>query len=175
LGYFSLICGIYTLKFWLPTIFKNAGIDNALHVGFYTMIPYAVTGLGMIVMAWSSDYFQERVRHCAVLSFVGAVALFVMTLFSTTQFAVMLISVCIAMVGIYSSYTIFWTLPTQYFQGESNAGVIALINSLGLLGGFVSPFLIGVMHSATGSLEAGLYLMSGLLLVGTFGIVRGTR
>jgi len=61
---------------------------------------------------------------------------------------------------------VFWAIPHQYLKGTAAAGGIALINSIGLLGGFFSPTLIGTVKTLTNSLEGGLYAMAALVLVG---------
>ena len=67
---------------------------------------------------------------------------------------------------IWAAYTVFWAIPSQYLKGDAAAGGIALINTIGLIGGFLSPTIIGAIHSATGSMAAGLLVMVALLVAG---------
>ena len=69
------------------------------------------------------------------------------------------------------SYTVFWAIPSDYLKGDAAAGGIALINTIGLLGGFLSPTIIGWTKTATGSIQAGLYVMVGLLVLGAILLV----
>lgn len=164
-GYFCLICAIYTVSFWLPTILKGAGVTDVMSIGLYSAIPYAAGGIGMLVFARISDHYQERRWHSAIFALLGAVALLIAT-FTSGHLVSFLISISFAAIFIWSSYNIFWAMPSAYLQGNAAAGGIALINSIGLLGGFVSPSIIGWAKTTYGSLDAGLYTMSILLAIG---------
>lgn len=61
---------------------------------------------------------------------------------------------------------LFWTIPTRYLSGTAAAGGIALINSLALIGGFVSPTVIGAIKERTGSTDIGLYVFALVLVFG---------
>ena len=67
---------------------------------------------------------------------------------------------------MWAAYTVFWAIPSQYLKGDAAAGGIALINTLGLIGGFLSPTIIGWVRTATGSMQAGLLVMVALLVAG---------
>jgi sugar phosphate permease len=170
LGYFTFISGIYAVTFWLPTILKQSGVANTMDVGLYSAIPYIAAMLVMILLARSSDRRNERRWHCALPAFVGAIALGVAAL-TSTQFVLSLVSITIATAAIFGAYAVFWSIPTAYFKGRAAAGGIALINSLGLLGGFLSPTLIGQLKTSTGSLEAGLFAIVAMLIVGGIAII----
>ena len=83
-----------------------------------------------------------------------------------TQFALSLTAITLATGFMWAAYTVFWAIPSQYLQGEAAAGGIALINSIGLLGGFLSPSIIGWIKETNGSLSGGLYAISALLVAG---------
>jgi nitrate/nitrite transporter NarK len=82
-----------------------------------------------------------------------------------------LLFMTIATAMMWVSYTVFWAIPSAYLKGDAAAGGIALINTIGLLGGFLSPTIIGWAKMATGSLQAGLYVMVGLLALGAILLV----
>jgi len=82
-----------------------------------------------------------------------------------------MIAIAVATALMWGAYTVFWAVPSQYLKGEAAAGGIALINSIGLLGGFLSPSLIGWIKQSTGSLNAGLYFIAALLVVGAIPII----
>jgi nitrate/nitrite transporter NarK len=73
----------------------------------------------------------------------------------------------------------FWALPPKLATGIGAAGGIALINTLGQLGGVVSPFMVGRIRDVTGSTTPALYVIAGILLVGAgtvlFGLPPGLR
>lgn len=170
LGYFCLISGIYAVSFWLPTILKAAGVADTMEIGLYSALPYVAAAMFMVVFARSSDRWQERRWHCALLAFAGAAALAVATM-TASHLALALTSITIATACMWASYTVFWAIPSSYLRGPAAAGGIALINSIGLLGGFLSPTLIGAVKGLTGSLNGGLYAMVALLVVGGLAIV----
>ena len=165
LAYFTMICGIYTVSFWLPSILKGVGVTNLMQIGLYTAIPYIGATIAMIVAGRRSDRHGERRFHSAVPAIVGAVALGLVTV-SGGNLALSLLCMTVATSMIWGAYTVFWAIPSEYLKGDAAAGGIALINTIGLIGGFLSPTIIGTIRTATGSMEAGLLLMAGLLIVG---------
>ncbi|MDF3861232.1 MFS transporter [Achromobacter denitrificans] len=165
LTYFCLICGIYAVSFWLPTLLKIAGVQDTMEIGLYSAIPYLAAALFMLWFARSSDRMRERRWHTLVPALMAGVALCVATA-APTQFALSLTAITLATGFMWAAYTVFWAIPSQYLKGEAAAGGIALINSIGLLGGFLSPSIIGWSKEATGSLAGGLYVISALLVAG---------
>lgn len=164
LTYFCLICGIYAVSFWLPTLLKLAGVKDTMEIGLYSAVPYIAAAAFMLLFARSSDRMQERRWHTLVPALLAGVALCVATT-APTQFALSLAAITLATGFMWASYTVFWAIPSQYLKGEAAAG-IALINSIGLLGGFLSPSIIGWVKESTGSLAGGLYAISALLVAG---------
>ena len=165
LTYFCLICGIYAVSFWLPTLLKLAGVKDTMEIGLYSAVPYIAAAAFMLLFARSSDRMQERRWHTLVPALLAGVALCVATT-APTQFALSLAAITLATGFMWASYTVFWAIPSQYLKGEAAAGGIALINSIGLLGGFLSPSIIGWVKESTGSLAGGLYAISALLVAG---------
>ncbi len=165
LTYFCLICGIYAVSFWLPTLLKLAGVQDTMQIGLYSAIPYMAAAVFMLGFARSSDRLRERRWHTLVPALLAGVALCIATA-APTQFALSLTAITLATGFMWAAYTVFWAIPSQYLQGEAAAGGIALINSIGLLGGFLSPSIIGWIKETTGSLSGGLYAISALLVAG---------
>ncbi|WP_042875933.1 MFS transporter [Cupriavidus necator] len=164
-AYFTMICGIYTVSFWLPSILKADGVTDTMQIGLYSMIPYIGAAIAMVVIGRNSDRCGERRFHSAVPALVGAVALAAATL-ASGNLAVSLLCMTTATAMMWAAYTVFWAIPSQYFKGDAAAGGIALINTIGLIGGFLSPTIIGTIRTATGSMEAGLLVMVALLVAG---------
>ena len=167
LTYFCLISGIYAVSFWLPTVLKSAGLHSYLEIGAYSAVPYVLTIIVCYVVARLSDHNRERQLHAALVTAVGAVGLMAAAHFSG-QFVVALTAISIATAGTYAGYTVFWTIPADYFSDDAAAVGIAFINTLGLFGGFVSPTLIGWVKTSTGSSEAGFFAIAMLLLLSAF-------
>ena len=77
-AYFCFICGVYVISFWLPTFIKEMGVQNPLHVGLLSFIPYGITAVGMVLIGRHSDLKLERRWHCAIPAFIGAFGLVAM-------------------------------------------------------------------------------------------------
>lgn len=165
LAYCCVICGIYAVSFWLPTILKTDGVTDTMMIGLYSAIPYVAAAIGMIVIGRSSDRHRERRWHSAIPALIGAIALAGAT-FASGRLAISLTCMTIATAMLWASYTVFWAMPSEYLKGDGAAGGIALINTIGLAGGFLSPTIIGWTKSVTGSMQAGLLVMVALLLLG---------
>jgi ACS family tartrate transporter-like MFS transporter len=152
---FTLIIGFYSMNFWMPQVVKSLSsrYSNTL-VGFLIMIPYLAGLLAMVLVSRSSDRRLERRYHAAIPVIVGGIALMLLGTTSSPFFSIALLSVVV--LGIYSFFGPFWSLPNEFLTGFSAASGIALINSIGNLGGFVGPYMIGAMSKKTGSLHGGL-------------------
>jgi Sugar phosphate permease len=165
-AYFCLICGIYTLGFWLPTIIRETGVTDMLQIGLYSAIPYILAAIAMQVFSRRSDRLNERRWHSTVPALLAALFLAASTIFSG-HLVISMVCLTIATATVWVSYTIFWTLPSQHLKGDSAAGGIALINTIGLMGGLFSPTIMGYAKTVTGSTQAGLLVMAALLLFGS--------
>jgi D-galactonate transporter len=162
--YFAIICGIYAVSFWLPTIIKNAGVKDVFDVGLYSTIPYGIGALGMIFISRHSDVKMERRWHLAACAFIGGAAL-VMIAATANNLTLALVAFAIATATIFTGMPLFFALLTSYLSGTAAAGGIAMINSLALLGGFVSPAIMAWAKSTTGSFTSGLYILAALLVL----------
>lgn len=153
--YFGMMIGTYTLTLWAPQLVKSlsSGYSNSA-VGFLVMIPSLVGLAGLILVSRSSDRTLERRYHVAIPAITGGVALALLGTTRSPFFSVALLS--LLAVGAYSSLSPFWALPSEFLTGPSAAAGIALVNSVGNLGGFVGPYAIGLISKRTGSLHAGL-------------------
>jgi D-galactonate transporter len=171
-AYFTFIAGTYVITFWLPTIIKGFGLTNPLRIGLLTAIPYLIGAIGMVVLGRHSDRTRERRWHCAGAAFLGGAGL-VAASFLAGNLPLALVALSLATVGIFATMPLFWAMPTAYLSGSAAAGGIALINSIGLIGGFVSPFVIGWMKTLTGSVNYGLYFVTALMVLGAILLLAG--
>ncbi|MET3106643.1 D-galactonate transporter [Oxalobacteraceae bacterium GrIS 2.11] len=163
--YFSLVMGLYGISFWLPSIIKSTGVADPLTVGLLSAIPYAVAGIGMILAGRSADRRKERRWHVIVPALLGCVGLLLSTLYGHDTVPAM-IWLTVATLGILTALPLFWSLPTAFLGGSAAAAGIALINSLGNLAGFVSPYLVGWLKDLSHSTDAGMVLMAASMLLG---------
>jgi nitrate/nitrite transporter NarK len=70
------------------------------------------------------------------------------------------VALTISAMGLYAANTTFWTLPTGFLTGSAAACGIAMVNSIGNLGGFVGPYAIGWIKDATGETTLGLVVLA---------------
>ncbi len=170
--YFCCACAVYTLTFWLPTMIKGLGIAPIATIGWYTAVPYCFGALGVLVISRSSDRFKERRWHVGGTLVLGAVALASTSFLGTAVVPVMAL-LCVASFFIFGGGSLFWSIPPTYLGRDAAAAGIAVISSLGILGGFVSPTLIGWIKGATGSIQMGLLGLIALVIGGGLTILLG--
>lgn len=163
-AYFGIMCGIYAVSFWLPTILLENGVTDFFTNGMLSAVPYALTIPVMILITRSSDRRSERMWHSIIPALCAAAGLMTAAFFADT-FIVSFIALNIAVIGVWGAYTVFWAVPAQHFGGTAAAGGIAFINTVGILGGFVAPTIMGLVKDATGSTQNGLFAMVVLLLI----------
>lgn len=163
-GYFGIIMGLYGISFWLPTLIKASGVAGAFDVGLLTMIPYGAAAIAMVMIGRSSDRTKERRWHVALPAVIGAVGLAASTLVPH-QPAMAVLALTFATIGILGALCQFWSIPPAFLGGAAAAAGIALINSVGNLAGFVSPYLVGWIKDATHSTDLGLYCVAVSLIL----------
>ena len=152
---FTMANGLYAMSFWMPQLVKSfSKLYSNTVVGFLVMIPHLVGLIAMILVSRSSDQKLERRYHVAIPAIIGGMALLLLGRTSAPFLSIALLS--LVALGIYSFYGPFFSLPSQFLTGFSAALGIALINSVGSLGGFVGPYSIGAINTRTGSLYGGL-------------------
>jgi MFS family permease len=163
--YFSCAMGQYALTFWLPTFVKTAGIKSVLNIGLITAIPYLATAITMVLLGASADRHRERRWHLAIPMAAGAAA-FVFSVHAGSHTVLAILFLSIAAAGVISSAPLFWSLPTAFLSGAAAAAGIAVINSVGNLAGFVSPFMVGWLKDLTHTDRAGMYLLAVVTVAG---------
>jgi len=149
LQYFCIVLCFYGVAFFLPQILKNLSGFRDTAIGFLSAIPYLAAAAAMVVVGGSSDRRAERRIHLAGSALVGAAGLVLTARASNPLTA--LIALSVAAAGIWSTLGPFWAVPTAHLTGTAAAAGIALINSVGNLGGFVGPAVVGRIVQTTGS------------------------
>ncbi|WP_404993035.1 MFS transporter [Cupriavidus pauculus] len=163
-AYFCVIAAIYALSFWLPTLIKAQGVADTVQLGWYTALPYVGGAIGMVYMGRRSDRKRERRYHAAIPALAAAALLAGSTL-ADGHLAITLALLTLGTASLWMTYTVFWAMPSEYLKGPAAAGGIALINTIGLSGGFWGPAIIGWAKTATGSLHPGVLIMAVMPLV----------
>ena len=155
--YFLRNVGTYGYEMWLPTIVKGVTGKSDAMVGLINGLPYLAAGIAMYLVGRHSDKTGERRAHMSGAA-VGSTIGFVIA--ATASNAVLCIAgLAIAFAGSKASLPPFWALSTQFLKGTAAAGGIALINSVGNLGGFFGPTFVGLIKDKTGSNFGGLVLL----------------
>lgn len=162
LVYFGTSAGLYTLGIWAPQIIKEFGLSS-LHVGFLNALPGIVAVVAMVLWARHSDRSGERTWHVVGACMLASLGL-VLAGFAGTVLAVLL-TLTLVNVGISAAKPPLWSMPTMFLSGSAAAAGIATINSIGNLGGFVGPAMIGWIKDLTGSFQGGLFFVASLLVV----------
>jgi sugar phosphate permease len=159
----------YGIVFWIPQIVKQmSGLSNT-NVGFVTALPWIAAIIVMTLVGKSSDIFGERHLHFAGSFIVGALGLIGSVMVSDPYLAMVFIGV--GAVGIWSGLGVFWTIPPTLFTGTAIAGSLALINSIGNLGGFVGPYMMGLARAATGTFSTGLIGLAVVMIAGAIAAI----
>ena len=160
---FGFLVGSYGIGIWLPQMLQAGDISN-LSIGYVTSACYAVASVGMIGWATYVDRHRaSKITHlslaCALAAcgFLGAIA------FAGT-FWISVAWMAVALTGVNGARAIFWTIPPRFLSGMAAAGGLAFINSIGVLGGFVGPSIMGFLTDRTGSYSAGLFALAGFLM-----------
>jgi len=162
LNYFGIVAASIGMLLFLPQIVKQLGLTN-MQVGWVTMIPYLCGAMAMLVWGRISDRMAERRWNLFWACTVAAAGLIIAAQTVGTAWA--LVGMSIAAMGFYGSKGPFWTMPSMILTGTAAASGIAWINSVGNLGGFFGPTVVGWAKDYSGSFAGGLYALAGFALL----------
>jgi ACS family tartrate transporter-like MFS transporter len=165
--YFGVPACMYGVSLWLPSAIRSVSGLGYFRIGVLTAIPYLLTAAAMVLVGTHSDSTGERRWHTALAGFVGAGALLAAA-YSRSP-ALMIVGMSIGMLGAQAMSGPFWAMATAGFSGTAAAASIAVINSIGNLGGFFGPYIIGLARADGGDFRGGL-LAIGITLVVCAGI-----
>lgn len=154
--YLTLSNGLWSMSFWLPQVVKamSQQFTNTT-IGLLVTLPHICGVILMRINSWHSDRTQERRFHAALPVLVGGCALLVASKSNSPALTIAMFALMAS--GIYSFYGPFWSLPSKFLTGYAAASGIAMINSIGQLGGFIGPyFLMGYVSKWVGSTKGAL-------------------
>jgi MFS family permease len=155
--YFSNVCMMNGITFFLPQIVKGFGLSN-LQTGVVVALPSLLSVFVLIWLGRRSDARKERYGHAAVANMIGAVALLAAMTLQDPAARIVLISVSYAFTLAFTAP--FWAIPGSFLTGGSAASGIAAISALGVMGGLVTPWIVGRIHDLTGDFRVGLGLVA---------------
>jgi sugar phosphate permease len=155
--YFAIQLTIYGATFWLPSIIKKMGHFTDFQVGLFNSLPWIVSIAAMYLFATLAARYKFQQAWVASALVISALGMFA----STTGGPIFaFVAICIAGVGFKAASSLFWPIPQAYLDPRIAAAVIALVNSLGNLGGFFAPVTFGYLEQTTGSIQGGLYALA---------------
>jgi ACS family tartrate transporter-like MFS transporter len=162
LVYFAIVFGLYGVTFWLPQIIQSVGRCSDFEIGMLSAIPFFGAAIAMVYVGRGSDLSGERRWHLAVCAGIGAIGLMLASM--TRSPILSLGAFSIAAAGIWGTFGPFWAMPPEFLSGAAAAGAIALINSIGNLGGFAGPYVVGIVKQRTHSFAGGMIVMAASLV-----------
>ena len=162
--YFAVVMSFYGISLWLPQIIRFFSGLSDLAVGFVSTIPWIAASFGTVLIGRSSDRTGERRWHIAMSAFAGAAGLVAAGFLDAP--AAQLAALSLAAVGIWGTMGPFWAMSSDFLSGTGAAAGIALINSIGNLGGFLGPYLVGFVRSRTENFSLALIALAVWPLIG---------
>ncbi len=144
---FTYTIGAYGVAIFLPLIVKAQKFDN-LTVGLITALPSLAACIAMVIWAGVVDRSRRKLLHLAVMCFISGAGL-VLAVY-THSFPVALLGLTAVVIGTNAARAVLWTIPTRFLSGLAAAGGLALINSVGTLGGFVGPSIMDICATSLG-------------------------
>lgn len=176
LAYFFMVTSVYGINFWLPSIVKKLSGSSIMSVSLISALPYCVGLIAILLMGWHSDKTKERRWHTALAMMTTSLGLLLSVI--AGNYTILAVSMfCLAAAGTAGYLPGFWALPGSFLTGTAAAASIGLINSVGNLGGFVGPYIVGYLSKKTGSYVGGVLYLSASALVASMLILslRATR
>ena len=166
-AYFCIAIGLYGISFWLPQIIENNITKDKLEIGFLAAIPWSAAAIGMVLFGRKADQSGNYRLYVAVACFVSMLG-FIGSGLHNTNAVFVLIMISIAAIGLMSAVSTFWSLPTMLLSGSAAAAGIAFINSIGGLGGFISPEMFVWFKT---NFDLGVGLMAAGVIMGVAGVI----
>jgi MFS transporter, ACS family, tartrate transporter len=158
--YFLGACAQYGFSFWLPKMIQKLSGFGSYEVALIAALPFLASWPAMLLLSWSSDRMGERRWHTTV-AYIALAAGLAGSVWAGDRVALGILMFSLAGIGISARLPAFWALPASLLGGATAAASIGAINSIGNLGGFVGPYLLGALSTATGSYSTGIWYLSG--------------
>jgi ACS family tartrate transporter-like MFS transporter len=158
LVYFLVVTGSYGVEFFMPSILRDWYALRFDALTWLVILPPILAVAGQLFVGWSSDRYKERWFHTAVPIACGALGLVLVTL-SRGNLPLTVLGFMISYAGFKAYLPAFWSLPNLFLGGTAAAGSIGFINSVGNLGGFMGPYVLGNVEKMTGSFIGGLVFL----------------
>jgi ACS family tartrate transporter-like MFS transporter len=161
LVYFGIASTMYGMTLWLPTVIRALSGIGDFMIGMIAAVPYLLTAVAMVIVGRHSDYSGERRWHTALSGLLGAVALG-LAAYARIPWLV-IIGMSLGIMGAQAMVGPFWAMASTGTSGSTAAATIAVINSVGNLGGYFGPSIIGLVKSTGGEIQGGLLVIGAVL------------
>jgi MFS family permease len=162
--YLLIVMGVYGINFWLPSIIQRTGVRSLLSIGWITALSYLVSAVLAVLIARHAERRNEKRWHAASAAALGGAGLALSAAFPDSTLLTVAF-VTLASTGGLVSMALFWSFPGSILVGVGVAAGLAAINSVGNLGGFFGPYLLGALTDWLGSTGAGIAILGGLMVV----------
>ena len=160
-AYFCAVTGNYGVEFFMPKILERWYSLNMSDLTWLIVLPPLGSLIGQLFVGWNSDRMNERRFHTVLPIYLGAASLAALAVFpSPPHLAVAVGLFMLALTGLKAYLPAFWALPSLFLAESAAAGSIGFINSVGNLGGFIGPWLLGRIDRLTGSFRGGLTILA---------------
>ncbi|MEO8308041.1 MAG: MFS transporter [Pseudomonadota bacterium] len=171
---FCIVTGVYGINFWLPTIIRETGIKSVLTIGLVTAACYFSSAVASVLITRHAERVGEKRWHASCAAAIGGTCLALSAAWpDSTLITATLLSV--ATTGALVATALFWSFPGSLLTGTGVAAGLAAINSFGNLGGFVGPYLLGLLTGWFGSRDAGVGVLGGFMVCAGLLIAAGCR
>jgi ACS family tartrate transporter-like MFS transporter len=158
--YFLGACAQYGFSFWLPKMIQRLSGFSSFEVAMIAALPFLASWPVMLLLSWSSDRTGERRWHTAA-AYLALAAGLAGGIWSGRSVPLGILMFSLAGIGISARLPAFWALPASLLGGATAAASVGAINCIGNLGGFVGPYLLGALSSATGGYSTGIWYLAG--------------
>ncbi|MEO8427455.1 MAG: MFS transporter [Verrucomicrobiota bacterium] len=163
-AYFCIVTGSYGVEFFMPSILQQWYALKFDAITWLVILPPLLALFGQLFVGWNSDRLKERRLHAVTPILIGATAL-ALAPFTRGHLFLTIVCFMLAFAGFKSYLPAFWSLPSLFLTEAAAAGSIGLINSIGNLGGFLGPYVLGKAETVTGSFVGGIYFLCVSMIV----------
>ncbi len=170
LVYFLGSCGQYGFSFFLPKMIQRLSGFSSLQVAMVAALPFLASWPVMLLLSWSSDRLGERRWHTAA-AYLALAAGLAGSIWTGSNIAAGIVMFSLAGIGISARLPAFWAMPASLLGGATAAASVGAINCIGNLGGFVGPYLLGALSTASGGYAAGIWYLAGASLLAAISIL----
>jgi len=164
---FCGIVGSIGVGLWMPQIIKQLGVSHTA-TGFLAALPYVCGAVSMLLWARRANASAHRIRWISGALVIAALALMCSALSDAP--VIKMLALCCTVSGILAFQASFWALPSGFLTGNAAAGGLAMIVSIGNLGGFFGPSLIGYVRQSTGGFMWALLAVAAVLMIGALAV-----